>query len=78
MTRANIIAQEIVREIAKAVNQLGSGKLEKEIHYSQVMAKYDVSINQAKAILMIVANKLNEMGFEAEYKRGKLKFIVEK
>jgi len=78
MTRANIVAQEIVREIVKSVNQLGKGKLEKEIHYSEVMTKYDVSINQAKAILMIVANKLKEMDFEVEYKRGKLRFVVEK
>jgi len=73
-----IIVNEILREIAKTINNVGAGTLEKTIDYSDVMKNYDVGLNTARAILKIVEKKLIEMGVDAKYDRGKLWFRIEK
>lgn len=78
MTRTMIIVNEIIREIAKMINNVGAGTLEKTIDYADVMKRYDVGLNTARAILKIVEKKLIEMGVDAKFERGKLWFKIEK
>jgi len=73
-----IIVNEIIREIAKMINNVGAGTLEKTIDYADVMKRYDVGLNTARAILKIVEKKLIEMGVDAKFERGKLWFKIEK
>jgi len=72
------IVEDMVREIMRLKNGLGSIKLDNTIDYITIMEKYNVGINTARAILQVLEKKLIEMGIEAKYERGKLRFRIEK
>jgi len=67
------IANEIINEIKKKIEQ---GEKKIEIHYSEVINKYNININVVRAVLMVVAARLRDEGINARYEKGKLKVEI--
>ncbi|MEM3407856.1 MAG: hypothetical protein QXM07_09540 [Nitrososphaerota archaeon] len=73
------IAEDMKREIAKLVNNIGKGeKLEKVIDKADVIIKYRCGVNIATEVLRILEKLLSNAGLDAKYTRGKLKIKIEK
>jgi len=64
------IANEIINEVKKKVSE---GEKSIEIHYSEVINKFNININVARTTLMVVAQRLKNEGINARYEKGKLK-----